>query len=111
MKLIPGVLHVSSIVILGFNKRKIPKKKFSPFDKSLPKYSVSTKIPLQDVDVYCVVREEDKDKEDKEDKEVKEVKDVKEIKEVKEENRENRYKAANLEYIIGNVGDYRAENT
>lgn len=78
-----GVLSLSSKVILGFNKRNIPRKQFIPLNSNLI-YSVASKKPLQSSDYYAVINP-DKWKENE------------------------KYPFGNLEILIGPVGDYDAE--
>jgi exoribonuclease R len=102
---IAGVLHVSSPVILGYNKRKMPRKKFTGANKI--KYSVATKMNIQDVDVYCVIRDAETKVEKVETDKVDKVDKVED--KVDKVNLNKAYKLGNIEYIIGNVGDYDAE--
>lgn len=81
--LIVGTMALSSNVILGFNKRKIPRKIFTPLQGNLP-FSVASKKPLQNSDYYAIVRPDQWKKSEK-------------------------YPFGNIETLIGPVGDYQAE--
>jgi len=78
-----GVLDLSSKIILGFNKKGIPRKKFFSLNNQLP-YSVATKKSLQSSDVYAIIRADSW-------------------------NENEKFPNGNLEQIIGNIGDYEAE--
>lgn len=83
-KLIAGYLRVSSIVIEGFNKRKVPKKKFICNNKCYPTFIVATKSPYQSTDLYTLIKPLRWNKDDK-------------------------FPTGCIEIIIGNVSDYNAE--
>lgn len=82
-KPIIGVLCLSSNVILGITRRNVPQKKFSPLDRKIHPFIVSTKRPRQSTDVYAIIN-------------FKEWKDTK-------------YPVGLLERIIGDIGDYKSE--
>ncbi len=83
-KPIIGILSLSSRVVLNLTKKGMPRKKFMPLNNKFPPFAVSTRKPLQSRDVYAVIRFDRWETSDK-------------------------YPIANLERIIGNIGDYNAE--
>ena len=50
-----GVLALSSNVILGFNKKKVPRKKFTALHENIV-FSVASKKTKQNSDYYCVIQ-------------------------------------------------------
>jgi len=56
--LIPGVLCLSSRVVMDLTKKGVPRKKFIPHDKTLGTYLVSCKKDTVGQDVYAIIKHE-----------------------------------------------------
>jgi exoribonuclease R len=55
-ELIPGILHISSNVSYGTNKKGNIIKKFTPYNKCFPSFLVSTKKKFQSSDIYIIIK-------------------------------------------------------
>ena len=53
---IPGILHISSKTSYGITDKGYMIKKFTPFNKNLPDFLVSTRKPYQSTDIYAVIK-------------------------------------------------------
>jgi exoribonuclease R len=84
---IPGVLFVSSKVILGLTKKNVPMKRFKPigypYRKLYPDFIIPTKKNVQSNDIYCTIK-------------------------INCWNN-TKFPIGSLQQIIGNVGEFKAE--